>query len=117
MLSRCRVSGLERELALRLLSLGVVKSALEIFERLEMWEEAGKCRQATEQRDRALAVVRDLLAGRKAEAEVVLARGKANTTGPRRAMLDAAREAKLWCLLGELKPERAHEHLERAWTV
>jgi tetratricopeptide (TPR) repeat protein len=108
---------LERELALRFLSLGVVKSALEIFERLEMWEEAVRCWQATEQRDRALSVVRDLLAGRRAEAEAVLARGKASATGPRRAVLDAAREAKLWCLLGELEPERAREHFERAWVV
>jgi tetratricopeptide (TPR) repeat protein len=108
---------LERELALRFLSLGVVKSALEIFERLEMWEEAIKCWQETEQRDRALAVVRDLLAGRRAEAEAVLARGKASATGPRRAALDAAREAKLWCLLGELEPERAREHFEHAWAV
>ena len=108
---------LERELALRFLPLGVVKSALEIFERLEMWEEAVKCWQAMEQRDRALAVVRDLLAGRRAEAEVVLARGKANATGPRRAILDAAREAKLWCLLGELEPGKAREHFERAWAA
>lgn len=108
---------LERELALRFLSLGVVKSALAIFERLEMWEEAVRCWQATEQRDRALSVVRDLLAGRRAEAEAVLARGKASATGPRRAVLDAAREAKLWCLLGELEPERTREHFERAWDV
>ena len=108
---------LERELALRFLSLGVVKSALEIFERLEMWEEAVRCWQSIEQRDRGLSVVRDLLAGRRAEAETVLARGKASATGPRRAVLDAAREAKLWCLLGELEPERAREHFERAWVV
>jgi tetratricopeptide (TPR) repeat protein len=108
---------LERELAFRFLSLGVVKSALAIFERLEMWEEAVRCWQATEQRDRALSVVRDLLAGRRAEAEAVLARGKASATGPRRAVFDAAREAKLWCLLGELEPERAREHFERAWDV
>ena len=108
---------LERELALRFLSLGVVKSALAIFDRLEMWEEAVRCWQATEQRDRALSVVRDLLEGRRAEAEAVLARGKASATGPRRAVLDAAREAKLWCLLGELEPERAREHFERAWVV
>ncbi|KAH9959217.1 TPR-like protein [Russula dissimulans] len=108
---------LERELALRFLSLGVVKSALAIFERLEMWEEAVRCWQATEQRDRALGVVNDLLAGRRAEADAVLVRGKANATGPRRAELDAAREAKLWCLLGELEPERAREHFERAWAV
>lgn len=108
---------LERELALRFLSLGVVKSALAIFERLEMWEEAVRCWQATEESDRALSVVRDLLAGRRAEAEAVLARGKASATGPRRAVLDAAREAKLWCLLGELEPERARKHFERAWDV
>ena len=108
---------LERELALRFLSLGVVKSALAIFERLEMWEEAVRCWQATEQRDRALSIVRDLLAGRRAEAEAVLSRGKASATGPRRAVLDAAREAKLWCLLGELEPERAQVHFERAWDV
>ena len=108
---------LERELALRFLSLGVVKSALAIFERLEMWEEAVRCWQATEQHDRALAVVRDLLNERRADAETVRARGKASATGPRRAALDAAREAKLWCLLGELEPERAREHFEHAWTV
>ncbi|KAF8489480.1 TPR-like protein [Russula emetica] len=108
---------LERELALRFLSLGVVKSALAIFERLEMWEEAVRCWQAIEQRDRALSVVRDLLAGRRAEAEAVLSRGKASATGPRRAVLDAAREAKLWCLLGELEPEQAQKHFERAWDV
>ena len=108
---------LERELALRFLSLGVVKSALAIFERLEMWEEAVRCWQATEQRDQALSVVRDLLAGRRAEAEAVLARSKASATGPRRAVLDAARAAKLWCLLGELEPEWAREHFERAWDV
>ncbi|KAI0267900.1 TPR-like protein [Russula aff. rugulosa BPL654] len=108
---------LERELALRFLSLGVVKSALAIFERLEMWEEAVRCWQATEQRDRALSVVRDLLAGRRAEAEAVLSRGKASATGPRRAVLDAAREAKLWCLLGELEPDQARNHFERAWDV
>jgi tetratricopeptide (TPR) repeat protein len=105
---------LERELASRFLALGVVKSALEIFERLEMWEEAVKCWQSIEQRDTALNVVRDLLAGRREEADTVLARARG---GPRRAALDTAREARLWCLLGELEPQRAREHFERAWTV
>ncbi|KAF8261197.1 TPR-like protein [Lactarius quietus] len=107
---------LERELARRFLALGVVKSALDIFERLEMWEEAVKCWQAIEQREKALGVVRDLLAGRREEADAVLARAreKASDGG---AALDAAREARLWCLLGELEPERAREHFERAWEV
>ncbi|KAI9447511.1 TPR-like protein, partial [Lactarius indigo] len=107
---------LERELARRFLALGVVKSALEIFERLEMWEEAVRCWQAIERRDTALNVVRDLLAGRREEADAVRARGKASSV-LRRDALDAAREARLWCLLGELEPERSREHFERAWEV
>ncbi|KAI0065848.1 TPR-like protein [Artomyces pyxidatus] len=107
---------MERELALRFLSIGVVKSALEIFERLQMWEEAVKCWQAIEQREKALSVVRDLLEGRKAEAEAVLVRSK-TISGQRRVSFDASREAKLWCLLGDLEPEKAVEHYRRAWTV
>jgi tetratricopeptide (TPR) repeat protein len=105
---------LERELARRFGALGVVKSALEIFERLEMWEEAVGCWKAIEQRDTALNVVRDLLAGRREEADAVFARARGKTAT---AALDAAREARLWCLLGELEPERSREHFERAWEV
>ncbi|KAI0941211.1 hypothetical protein AcV7_002841 [Taiwanofungus camphoratus] len=107
---------MEKELALRFLSIGVVKSALEIFERLEMWEEVVKCWQRMERRDRGIAIVRDLLEGRKAEAEAVITRGKAVANG-RRQVLDAVREAKLWCLLGDLEPENALEHYTRAWTI
>ena len=32
-------------------------------------------------------------------------------------MRDAAREAKLWCLLGDLEPASAQEHYARAWEV
>ena len=63
---------MEKELALRFLSIGVVKSALEIFERLELWEEVVKCWQAMERADKAVAIVRDLLEGRKAEADTVI---------------------------------------------
>lgn len=105
---------MERELALRFLSIGVVKSALEIFERLEMWEEAVKCWQALEQSDKAINVVRDLLEGRKAEADAVLVRSKSLST-TKRSSFDAAREAKLWCLLGDLEPALAKEHYTHAW--
>jgi tetratricopeptide (TPR) repeat protein len=108
---------MEKELATRFLSLGAVRSALDIFERLEMWEEVVKCWQAIERRDKGVTIVRDLLEGRKAEADVVLARGKAGTTEARRANMDLTREAKLWCLLGDLEPENAVEHYERAWAV
>lgn len=107
---------MERELALRFVSIGVTKSALEIFERLEMWEDAVKCWGSLGRQDRAIGIVHDLLEGRKSEAELVLARGKATSEG-RRRIRDAAREAKLWCLLGDLEPEHAVEHYERAWTM
>lgn len=107
---------MERELALRFMSLGVVQSALEIFERLEMWEEVVNCWQSMERRDKAVAIVRDLLEGRKAEVNTVISRGKAALSN-RRLVLDATREAKLWCLLGDLEPENAEEHYTHAWSV
>ncbi|KAF9226819.1 TPR-like protein [Gyrodon lividus] len=107
---------MERELALRYLSIGVVKSALEIFERLEMWEEVVKCWQSMERRDQAITIVRDLLEGRKEEADSVISKGK-EIISARRATFDSAREAKLWCLLGDLEPANAVKHYERAWTL
>ncbi|OAX43374.1 tetratricopeptide repeat domain 27 [Rhizopogon vinicolor AM-OR11-026] len=107
---------MECELALRFLTLGVVKSALEIFERLEMWEQVVKCWQSMERTDRAIAVVRDLLEGRKEEAENVILRGK-NLPSSRRGKLDSIRQAKLWCLLGDLEPDNAVKHYERAWSL
>jgi len=108
---------LEKELALRFISLGVVKSALEIFERLEMWEEVVRCWQSMERHDKGVAIVRDLLEGRKAEADTVISRAKAAGSESRRQVVDNAREAKLWCLLGDLEPHNAVEHYERAWTI
>ncbi|CCO32850.1 TPR repeat-containing protein C19B12,01 [Rhizoctonia solani AG-1 IB] len=108
---------MEKELAERFLSIGVVKSALEIFERLEMWEEVVKCYQSIEKREQALEIVRDLLEGRKAEADVILARGKTNEASAGRIRIDVAREAKLWCLLGDLDSPSSLEHYKRAWQV
>ncbi|KAF8524551.1 tetratricopeptide repeat domain 27 [Hysterangium stoloniferum] len=105
---------MERELALRFLALGVVKSALAIFERLEMWEEVVKCWQALERPQQGTAIVRDLLEGTKEESERVLSRGK---SAARQGRNDVARTAKLWCLLGDLEPARAREHYEHAWAV
>ncbi|KAI1795004.1 TPR-like protein [Ganoderma leucocontextum] len=108
---------LEKELAHRFLTLGVVKSALAIFERLELWEDVVKCYASIERADQARAVVRDLLAGRKTEADAVLAHAKAATDAARRTTLDAARAAKLWCLLGDLEPAHAVEHYTHAWEL
>lgn len=108
---------MQKELAMRFLSLGVVKSALEIFERLEMWEEVVKCWQSMERHDKGVAIVRDLLEGRKSEADTVISRAKAAGSESRRQIVDSAREAKLWCLLGDLEPHNAVEHYERAWSI
>lgn len=107
---------LERELAMRFLDLGIVRSAMEIFERLEMWEEVVKCWQALERPDKAVAIVRDLLDGKKEEADVVIVRGK-SSAAKRRLVFDIAREAKLWCLLGDLEPDNALDCYQRAWTI
>jgi tetratricopeptide (TPR) repeat protein len=107
---------LERELAMRYLSLGVVRSAMEIFERLEMWEEVVKCWQSLERPEKGIAIVRDLLEGRKEESKKVTEEGK-EALKPKRAMMDIARQAKLWCLLGDLEPDHAEGHYTHAWEV
>ena len=107
---------MEREVAKRYASLGVVKSAMEVFERLEMWEEVVQCWQVLERPDKGLEIVRDLLEGRKEEVDETVLKGKEAKRNIKPA-LDRAREAKLWCLLGELESERAVEHYEKAWEV
>ena len=107
---------MERELAKRFMSLGVVKSALEIFERLEMWEDVVMCWQLIESKEKAISLVRDLLEGRKQESETVMVKGKA-IFNDRRQSLDAAREAKLWCVLGDLEPDNAVQHYTHAWSI
>ncbi|KAI8647641.1 hypothetical protein BD408DRAFT_408259 [Parasitella parasitica] len=74
---------MERELAYRFASLGVLRSALEIFERLEMWEDVVSCYQMMEQSQ---------------EAKKVLMR----------LMEKNPDSAKYWCILGDLEVEPAH---------
>ena len=115
---------MERELAVRFLGMGVVRTALEIFEKLEMWEEAVRCYASMEDTDKAVRVVRDLLEGKKAEPEIVQKREKVERSEvesskkeTKRFKIDSTREAKLWCLLGDLVPEKAEEYYEKAWEV
>jgi tetratricopeptide (TPR) repeat protein len=93
---------MERELAKRYLSLGVIRSALDIFTRLEMWEDAVACLQRMEREAEAERIVRDLLEGRKIESDVVVTLGRATLSDLRRQKLTSARAAKLWCLLGDI---------------
>ena len=76
----------QRTLASLLVTLGSVKSALEIYERLEMWEEVTHCLVAVGRRGRAEEVVRGCLAQR------------ATPT--------------LWCLLGDVTQVSGRS----AWT-
>ncbi|OCF44185.1 TPR repeat-containing protein [Kwoniella heveanensis CBS 569] len=121
---------MERELAKRYLSLGVTRSALEIFTRLEMWEDAVMCLQRMDRESEAETIVRDLLEGKKTESDVVSTLNKASLSEQRKNKLTAAREAKLWCLLGDLAlnseqatkdpagaRQAAIEHYEKAWQV
>ena len=104
---------MQKELATRFLSIGVVKSALEVFEKLEMWEHVVQCWQSMERQDKGIAIVKDLLEGRKAEAGIVISRGR--TRGSTK--LDVVREAKLWCLLGDMEPANAVRHYTHAWEI
>ncbi|KAJ3042084.1 hypothetical protein HDV00_008166 [Rhizophlyctis rosea] len=81
---------LEGELGERFVSLGVTRSALEIFERLELWENVISCYQMLEQE-------------KKAE-EVVLERLKVTPESP-----------KLHCILGDLRKDPSL--YEKAWKL
>ncbi|KAK4048345.1 hypothetical protein OIV83_004867 [Microbotryomycetes sp. JL201] len=104
---------MERELATRYLSLGIVKSALEIFTRLEMWEDVARCWASLERPDKGIAVIKDLLSGGKTETDVVADRRKGD--GAARFSGGEKREAKLWCTLGDL--EKNPDHYEKAWVL
>jgi len=81
---------LEREVADRYVRLGVVLTALEIYQRLEMWEQVIGCYQAAEQNDKAEALVREQL---ELEPE----------------------SPKFWCLLGQIKNDP--QYYQKAWDL
>jgi tetratricopeptide (TPR) repeat protein len=109
---------LESELAARWVSLGGLKTALEIYERLEMFAEVALCLAGTEREGEAIKVIRKLLfepseqrTDVKAEAD---GGGGVLYTGPERMVLPAD-APRLFCILGDLEDEPGH--YERAWTV
>lgn len=114
--------GMQAELAQRYLSIGSLRSSLEIYATLQMWEEVVRCLGLLSRDEEAKELVRDLLAGRKVEADEVLGRRRAEvqTSQPTEvvfAHLGAARAAKLWCLLGDLEPDQAEAHYHQAWET
>ncbi|KAG4300744.1 hypothetical protein PCK1_002821 [Pneumocystis canis] len=81
---------LEEELANRYLSFGMIKSALEIFERLEMWEKIAICWTALNKKSKAIEVLTSQLA------------------------LEP-HNPKLWTLLGDI--EVNPDHWIKAWEI
>jgi tetratricopeptide (TPR) repeat protein len=101
---------LEAELAARWVSMGGLKTALEIYERLQMHAEVALCLAATHNDAKAIRVTRKLLfqaaSGTSGEDQ--------DSTGPELDLLppDAPR---LFCILGDL--ENFPQHYERAWAI
>ena len=97
---------LEAELASRWVSMGGLRTALEIYERLEMWAEAALCWAAQDREDEATRIVKKQL---YIEGEAANAREdgeKSPLPG------DAPR---LFCILGDLS--KGPRYYERAWDV
>ncbi|KAK4630918.1 TPR repeat-containing protein [Fulvia fulva] len=108
---------LEAELATRWVQLGGLRSALEIYERLEMWAEAALCHAATEREDKAKRIVgRQLFYATNEGPDTPASEisDEEEWTGPAREPppLDAPR---LYCILGDI--DQSIEMYEKAWEV
>ncbi|WWC69222.1 uncharacterized protein I206_103159 [Kwoniella pini CBS 10737] len=121
---------MERELAKRFLSIGVTRSALEIFDRLEMWEDSVSCLQRLDREEEAIKLVKDLIEGKKIESDTLTTLAKENLSENRRNKLTEGRKSKLYCLLGDLSlsseesvkdpvgaKKLAIEMYEKAWEI
>ena len=92
---------LEAELASLWVHLGGLKTALEIYERLELWPEVALCWAAIEREDRAKRIIRGQLFE---SADSTTERVPPPPQAPR-----------LWCILGDI--EQDITHYTRAWDV
>ncbi|KAL4803187.1 hypothetical protein BDV18DRAFT_44455 [Aspergillus unguis] len=101
---------LESELANRWVNLGGLRTALEIYERLQMWAEVALCYAATEKEDKARLTVRRQLYEPKGDpdSENELFEGPELSPLP----ADAPR---LFCILGDIQSDAAM--YERSWEV
>lgn len=103
--------GLEAELANRWVNLGGLRTALDIYERLQMWAEVALCYAATEREDKARAIVRKQLyerTNKDVEDE------NEKFEGPELPNLPAD-APRLFCILGDI--EKDASMYERAWEV
>ncbi|BFZ56449.1 hypothetical protein PYCC9005_003495 [Savitreella phatthalungensis] len=84
---------LQAELADKYVGLGLVKSALEIYERLQIWERVALCHGASGRDDLAKQVIEERIAAAEPQDNL----------------------PKLWCLLGDVTKEPSH--YETSWRI
>ena len=111
---------LESELADRWVSLGGLRSALEIYERLQMWAEVALCWAAQDREDKARQIVRQQLfvsssainSDESKKPNGIAINSDEETTERNPLPNDAPR---LFCILGDL--EKSAASYERAWEI
>lgn len=105
---------IEAELASRWISLGGLRSALDIYERLEMWAEAALCWAATDREEKAIAIVRKQLfyatSGNDEDAN-----GEKETWQGRPREPPPTDAPRLYCILGDINQDPSM--YEMAWEV
>lgn len=112
---------LEAELASRWVSLGGLRTALEIYERLEMWAEAALCWAAVDREDKAREIVRRQLYRSKLSANSSESPDSIMADDDDDDYLEEERDPlptdapRLFCILGDI--EKSPVLYERAWTV
>ena len=110
---------LEVELAERWISLGAVRSALDIYERLQMWAEVALCMAASGREDAALKVLRRQLC--LSPDKISLEQSSNSTKEVKSESLGVLREnlpldaPRLLCILGDL--EQSSSAYEKAWEI
>jgi tetratricopeptide (TPR) repeat protein len=105
---------LESELAARWVSVGGLRSALEIYERLEMWAEAALCWAATDKEEKAKKIVRRQLfhatAGNDDTADLEEEKWEGAARDP-----PPAEAPRLYCILGDIDKDMSM--YDKAWEV
>ena len=110
---------LESELADRWVSLGGLRTALEIYERLQMWAEVALCWAANDREDKARKIIRRQLYNSviTMSTNKLLEDDEDNDVGDYRIERDPlpADAPRLFCILGDL--EKSTTAYERAWDI
>ncbi|KAL8739696.1 MAG: hypothetical protein Q9190_007526, partial [Brigantiaea leucoxantha] len=114
---------LEAELANRWVSLGGLRTALEIYERLQMWAEVALCWAASDREDKAKNIIRHQLFSSSLEPNGSTTNGLPisgeTETDASRQLIEKdplpADAPRLFCILGDL--EKSPSAYERAWKI